>query len=384
MTTLATDFRIHGEVALGFEPVRDAFIANFERPEPQREVGASLSVYRRGHRVVDLWAGWRDTARTQAWTRDTLANVYSTTKGIVAVAFAIACDRGLIDYDAPVSLHWPEFAANGKGRVTVSHVLSHQAGLPGFEAPTNAEDIYDWDACCAKLAAQVPAWPPGELTCYHAGTFGFLAGEIFRRAVGRSLGAFIESQIARPLEADIHLGNASRFDARIAPMIAPSVEVDLAALNLPEVALMAMSNPTLDPAQANTQAWRDAELPAMNLHATADGVARVFGAIANGGELHGMHVLSEGAIDAMTEVQSDRQDQLLGFAVHWARGVAINTTGVFGSNPRAFGHTGWGGSFGYSDRDAGVGAAYVMNRMGPELVGDARAVALAQAISACV
>jgi len=250
MNTLASGIRIHGEVAPGFELVRDAFIANFERPEPQREVGASVSVYRHGDRVVDLWAGWRDQARTQPWTRDTLANVYSTTKGIVAVAFALAYDRGLIDYDAPVSLYWPEFAANGKERATVSQVLSHQVGLPGFTAPTRAEDIYDWDACCAKLAAQTPAWPPGELTCYHAGTFGFLAGEIFRRAVGRSLGAFIASQIARPLEADIHLGNAAKFEARIAPMIAPSVEVDLAALNLPDVALMSMSNPTLDPAQA--------------------------------------------------------------------------------------------------------------------------------------
>ncbi len=382
--TLAADLRIHGETALGFEPVRDAFIANFERAEPQRELGASLSVYHRGERVVDLWGGWRDQGRINPWTRDTLANVYSTTKGVVAAAFAIAYDRGLIDYDAPVSRYWPEFAVNGKERATVSHALSHQIGLPGFAAPTSAEDIYDWDASCGKLAAQIPAWPPGELTCYHAGTFGFLAGEIFRRAVGQSLGAFIASQMARPLEADIHLGNAAQYDARIAPMIAPSIEVDLAPLNLPDVAMMAMTNPVLDPALANTRAWRDAELPAMNLHGTADGVARVFAAIATGGEFRGKRLLSPAAIDAMTEVQSDRHDQLLGFAVHWARGVALNTTGVFGSNPRAFGHTGWGGSFGYSDRDAGIGAAYVMNRMGPELVGDARAVALAQAISACV
>lgn len=382
MSTLAAT-RIHGEVALGFERVRDAFAANFERDEPQREVGAALSVYQHGERVANLWAGHRDSARTQPWTRDTLVNVYSTTKGVVAIAFALAYDRGLIDYDAPVSHYWPEFAANGKERATVSHVLSHQAGLPGFVAPTGPEDIYDWEACCAKLAAQAPAFPIGQNTCYHAGTFGFLAGEIFRRATGETLGTFIAKQIARPLEADIHLGDTAKHESRIAPMIAPSIEVDLAALGLSDIAMMAMTNPDLNPEQANTPGWRDAELPAMNLHATADGIARVFAAVGNRGALHGNRLVTPQAIAAMTEVQSERTDLLLGFAVPWARGVALNATGVFGANPRAFGHTGWGGSFGYADLESGIGAGYVMNRMGPELVGDARAVAIATAISAC-
>lgn len=383
MNTLAQTARIHGESAPGFERVRDAFAANFEHDESRRDVGASLSVYHHGERVVNLWGGWRDAARTQPWTRDTLANVYSTTKGIVAVAFAMAYDRGLIDYDAPVTRYWPEFAANGKGRATVSHVLSHQAGLPGFVAPTGPDDIYDWDACCAKLAAQAPAFPIGQNTCYHAGTFGFLAGEIFRGATGETLGAFIASQIAHPLEADIHLGNAAKYEARIAPMIAPTVEVDLGSLGLSDIAMMAMTNPSLNPEQANTSAWRNAELPAMNIHATADGVARVFAALANGGTLHGVDLITADGVAAMTKVQSERTDLLLGFALPWARGVALNATGVFGANPRAFGHTGWGGSFGYADLESGIGAAYVMNRMGPELVGDSRAVALTSAISAC-
>ena len=382
MSAIADTARIHGFAAPGFEPVRAAFAANFERAEPLREVGAAVSVYRRGVQVVDLWAGWRDSARTQPWTRDTLVNVWSTTKGIVAVAFAMAVERGQIDYEAPVTRYWPEFAAHGKERTTVSQVLSHQAGLPGFAAPTNAQDVYDWDACCAKLAAQAPAWPAGENTCYHAGTFGFLAGEIFRRATGQTLGAYIARQLARPLEADIHLGTPANEEARIAPMIAPALTPDLAALGLSDIAMMAMSNPELHPDQANTRAWRAAELPAMNLHATADGVARVFAALANGGELHGVGIAASSAIAAMTAVQSRRTDMLLGFDVHWARGVALNTTGVFGANPASFGHTGWGGSFGFADPDADIGAAYVMNRMGPDLVGDARAVALAHAIYA--
>lgn len=382
MSSVTSSTRVHGFVAPGFEPVRTAFAANFERAEPLREVGASLSVYLRGKQVVDLWGGYRDGARTQAWTRDTLVNVWSTTKGIVAVAFAMAVEGGLIEYDAPVTRYWPEFATQGKERTTVSHVLSHQAGLPGFAAQTDAKDVYDWDRCCAKLAAQAPSWPAGEDTCYHAGTFGFLAGEIFRRATGQTLGAYIARHLARPLEAEIHLGTPANEDLRIAPVIAPVLEPDLAALGLSDIAMMAMSNPELRPEQANTRAWRAAELPAMNLHATADGVARVFAALANGGELDGVRIAAPSSIAAMTEVQSRRADMLLRVEVHWARGVALNTTGVFGANPASFGHTGWGGSFGFADPNAGIGAAYTMNRMGPELVGDARAVALAQAIYA--
>jgi CubicO group peptidase (beta-lactamase class C family) len=361
--------------------VREAFAANFERDDPMRELGASLSVYRHGEQVVDLWGGWRDTARTAPWTRDTLVNIYSTTKGIVAAAFAMAVERGQIEYGASVTRYWPEFAQCGKECATVAQVLSHQVGLPGFAAPTRLDDLYDWRGCCAKLAAQAPSWAPGEDTCYHAATFGFLAGEIFRRATGQSLGAYIDNQLARPLDADIHLGLSARFAGRIAPMIAPAVQPDLVALGLSDTAMMAMTNPSLHPDAANTLAWRDAELPAMNMHATADGVARVFAALANYGELHGFRILSPHAIAAMTEVQSKRRDLLLGFDVHWAHGVALNTTGVFGPNPTAFGHTGWGGSFGYADPVFGVGAAYTLNRMGPDLVGDPRAVALTQAIA---
>jgi CubicO group peptidase (beta-lactamase class C family) len=382
MSTITGVTRIHGFVAPGFEPVRAAFAANFESAGAVTELGASISVYRRGVQVVDLWGGYRDEARTQPWTRDTLVNVWSTTKGIVAVAFAMAVEREQIDYDAPVTRYWPEFGAHGKGRTTVSHVLSHQAGLPGFAAPTGPEDVYDWDACCAKLAAQAPSWPAGEGTCYHAGTFGFLAGEIFRRATGQTIGAYIARHLARPLEADICLGTPASEDARIAPVIGPATQPDLAALGLSDIAMMAMSNPELQPEQANTRAWRAAELPAMNMHATADGIARVFAALADNGELHSVRVVRPSSIAALAEVQSLRTDMLLGFEVHWARGVALNTTGVFGANPNAFGHTGWGGSFGFADVDAGIGAAYTMNQMGPELVGDARAVALAQSIYA--
>jgi CubicO group peptidase (beta-lactamase class C family) len=374
---------IEGSVAKGFERVRDQFAANFERAEPYRDVGASLAVYRGGKRVVDLWGGWRDKEHKRPWKRDTLVNVYSTTKGIVATALAMAADQGKLRYEDRVAKYWPEFAAAGKADVTVAQLISHQAGLPGFAAPTTVEDLYDWTGCCAKLAAQAPAWTPGTQTSYHACTYGYLAGEIFRRAMGESIGRFIARKIASPLGADIHLGLPPSEDGRVAPMIAPAVQPDLAAFNLPPVALMAMGNPVIQPSDANTAAWRRAELPAMNLHGTADGIARVFAALANGGELKGKRLLSPAAIARMCEVQSRRPDLLLGFPIEWGMGLALNTTGAIGPNPKAFGHTGWGGSFCMADPDLGIGAAYTLNRMGADLVGDPRGVALANAIAAC-
>ena len=374
---------IEGSIAKGFERVRDQFAANFERPEPYRDVGASLAVYRRGKRVVDLWGGWRDVEQKRPWKRDTLVNVYSTTKGVVATALAMAVDAGKLRYEDRVAKHWPDFAAAGKADITVAQLISHQAGLPGFIAPTTVQDLYDWTGCCAKLAAQAPAWKPGEQTSYHACTYGWLAGEVFRRAMGESIGRFIAKKIAAPLGADVYLGLPASEDGRVAPMIAPAVEPDLAAMSLPPVALMAMSNPVIAPADANTPAWRRAELPAMNLHGTADGIARVFGALANGGELKGKRLLSRNSIERMCEVQSRRKDLLLGFELDWAMGLALNTTGALGPNPRTFGHTGWGGSFCLADPDTSVGAAYTLNRMGADLIGDPRGVELARTIFEC-
>ncbi len=375
---------IEGSVAKGFESVRDQFAANFERPEPYRDVGASLAVYRHGKRVANLWGGWRDAARARPWKRDTLVNVYSTTKGVVAIALAMAVDAGHLRYEDRVAQHWPEFAAAGKDGITVAQLISHQGGLPGFAAPTTIEDLYDWVGCCAKLAAQAPAWPPGEQTSYHACTYGYLAGEVFRRAMGETVGRFIARKIAAPLGADIFLGLPASEDGRVAPMIAPAVEPDIAALNLPPVALMALGNPLAQPADSAAVAWQRAELPAMNLHGTADGIARVFAAAANGGEFKGKRLISPAGIARLCEVQSRRVDMLLGFGIEWAHGLALNTSGALGPNPRAFGHTGWGGSFCMADPDAGIGAAYTLNRMGSDLIGDPRGVDICRSIADCV
>lgn len=376
----APPVKIEGTVVAGFEHVREAFAANFARGDAYEEIGASLSVFHAGRCIVDLWGGYRDAALSRPWTRDTLINVWSTTKGIAALAVALLVDRKLMAYSDPVSLHWPEFAANGKGDITVAQLLSHQGGLPGFVTPTVVEDFYHWDRVAARLAAQAPMWEPGTKNSYHAMTYGFLAGELVRRVSGKPIRRFVQDEIAGPQKAEFFIGLGEGFEPRVAEMIKPSVAVDTAALNLPSEAIAALTNPAVEADRPNSRAWRAAEIPAANGHATAQGLGRIYGAVANGGALDGVELLSPDTIARMSEVQTRRIDLMLGFEPCWAMGFATNKIGIYGPNPRALGHSGWGGSFGCADVQAKVGIGYVMNRMGADLVGDPRSKVLCDAI----
>lgn len=373
---------IRGYVAPGFERARDAFAANFTRGGGYREVGAALAAFHKGRCVVDLWGGYADRARTKPWQKNTLVNVWSATKGIVAIAAAMLVERGAIRYEDTVASVWPEFAAKGKSGVTLAHVLSHQAGLPGFTEPTSIEDQYDWASCCTKLARQMPAWGPGTATSYHAMTYGWLAGEVVRRVTGRTIGEFVRTEIACPLDADLHIGLLQSEDARAAETIGPKHAAEVPPL--PDAATMALTNPQQNPEAANTRAWRAAEIPAANGQASAMGLARLYAALAGGGALDGTRLLSPEAVARMTApvTETGRTDMFLGFVDAWGLGMALNRPGIYGANPRAFGHSGWGGSFGCADPDAGVAIGYVCNRMGPELVGDPRTAGLCEAVIA--
>ncbi|MGD0192547.1 MAG: serine hydrolase domain-containing protein [Rhizomicrobium sp.] len=375
-------FEIDGTVAPGFEAARAAFAENFAREGDYQEVGASFAAFHRGRCVVDLWGGYSDSKRSKEWTRTTLANVWSSTKGISATAAAILVDRGALSYEDPVARYWPEFAQNGKAGITVAHILSHQAGLPGFVEPTSVGDQCDWDGCTAKLARQKPSWAPGTASSYHAMTYGWLIGEVVRRAAGKTIGRVIAEEIARPLSADLFVGLPETEDARAAEMIPPRRGVDMASLPLPDVARMAASNPVQDPLIPNTRAWRAAEIPAANGQAGAMGLARLYAALAAGGTLDGVTILSpQGVLRMTTPVTSDgRKDMFLGFVDSWGMGMAINTPGIYGPNPRAFGHSGWGGSFGCADPAAQVAIGYVCNQMGPDVVGDPRTEALCRSV----
>jgi len=368
---------VHGTVAPGFEPVRDAFAANFATGD---EVGASFAATVDGRFVVDIWAGYRDAAQTLPWEENTLVNVFSTTKAMVASAAAMLADRGLLDYAKPVAYYWPQFAQNGKSEITVAQALSHQAGVPGISRPL--PNWYDWDAIVDALATETPWWEPGTANGYHAITFGHLAGEIIRRVSGKTFGAFLRSEIAGPLDADFLCGFGPEQDHRVGEMVpAPAME------GIPPDALLlkVLANPPFESRQANDREWRAAEVPAANGHANARSCARVMSALACGGEVDGMRILSQAAIDRAITEQCYRNDLVLLQPMRWGVGFMLSSEQMpMGPNPRTFGHGGAGGSLAFADLDARASYAYVMNKMGVTTTGDARGANCALAFYRCL
>jgi CubicO group peptidase (beta-lactamase class C family) len=247
---------IDGEVAPGFERIRDAFADNFARAGEFAELGAGLAVFVHGERVVRLAGGYCDPHATRLWKDATLVNVWSASKVLAAVAIAQLVDAGRLDYMDPVADCWPEFAVEGKSAITIEQLLCHQAGLNGFSEPTTPEDLFDWDLTTARLACQRPFWTPGTLTSYHAMTFGWLAGEVVRRVSGLEFRDYVRQRIAEPLGADLWIGCPERRRADVATIVAP--QPDRALVELNAIAQRAVSNPTPDAARANTDARRSA------------------------------------------------------------------------------------------------------------------------------
>jgi CubicO group peptidase (beta-lactamase class C family) len=370
---------IHGTCDAAFAPVREVFAQTFATEGPYRNAGASLCIYVRGRCVADLHAG--EAAPGQPWTHGTLVNIWSATKGVVAAAVAMLADRGRLTYDAPVAKYWPEFAQAGKQDVTVAQLMSHQAGLNGYVAPTTLADLCNWETATSRLAAQAPFWTPGEQTSYHAVTYGFLAGELVRRASGKSVGKFLADEISAPLQADIFIGVPEAQRQRISPIRGPKAARALSE-GMNPIAQRAVTNPQLTAELPNNAAWIAAEMPAVNGHATAAGLAKLYGALANGGKLSSTQLISPKGIARMRTPLSTRPDLMLG-ARTWAAGVVLNTEGNYGPNPKVFGHSGWGGSFGCADVERGIGIGYVHNQMGPDVTGDPRGINLCRAIAEC-
>jgi CubicO group peptidase (beta-lactamase class C family) len=384
---------IDGTCDAAFEPLKAAFMENFRS---RGDVGAAVSVVVGGRTVVDLWGG--DAAPGRPWQRDTIVNVWSSTKGAVTLAAHMLVDRGLLDLDEPVATYWPEFAAAGKETLPVRYLLSHRAGLCGARDPISIDDLPDWDKVTGILAATEPWWEPGTKSGYHALTFGYLVGEVIRRVSRRSVGQFVAEEIAGPLGVDIRIGLDDAGIARCAQlsMDPPPPDSANAAMfaQLDPAALAALMNPSMAaPAAADigcTDQWRRAEIPAANGHATARGLATMYSALANGGEHAGVRLLSAEAVGRAREGQGATVDVVLGIgtgglATEWALGFLLSGEhGLLGPNPRAFGHGGYGGSFGLADPDAGASLGYVMNHMGNNLILDPRQVALFTALYECL
>jgi CubicO group peptidase (beta-lactamase class C family) len=375
--------QVQGECAARFRAVREVFEKSFTAG---REVGASFAAFLDGEPVVDLWGGHADAARTRAWERDTIVNVFSTTKAMAALCLHQLAERGTVDLDAPVASVWPEFAQSGKSALPVRYLLSHRAGLAALRPPLPTEALWDWQRMTDALAAEAPWWEPGSANGYHAMTFGFLVGEVVRRAAGRTLGAHFRDEVAKPLGADFWIGLPESEEGRVAELVPPSPAALAAAGSAAQPApdsLLAkvMGNPPLAPETANRAEWRRAEIPAANGHGNARSVARVMAALACGGAVGGVRVLGADALACATREDCRGQDLVLGVPMRWGLGFMLSSDALpLSPSGRAFGHGGWGGSLGIADPAERLSWAYVMNQMSAGTLGDTRAFELAQSL----
>lgn len=382
---------VDGEVAAGFEPVREAFAANFSQ---HGDIGAAVCVYQHGRPVVDLWGGVADPETGRTWTRDTLQLVYSATKGTTATAAHMLAERGALDLDAPVAKYWPEFATNGKADIPVRWLMSHQAGLIALDQPVPLNEALAWHPMAAALAAQRPLWTPGTAHGYHGRTWGWLVGEVIRRVSGRTPGRFFADEIAAPLGLDFFIGLPADERNRVSRMVYQRPAVDLTIVpteSIPEE-LREMVAAWRDPNSFSNRAYavtdpaeidfdspevQAAELPASNGIGTARGLARMYAALI--GEVDGVRLLTPETLASATKEQAGGVDQVMLIPSRFSSGYMLPTEANRMTGPNAFGHTGRGGSLGFADPEHGIAFGYVMNHIIGGL-DDGRAASLVEAV----
>ncbi|MCF3123394.1 beta-lactamase family protein [Streptomyces arenae] len=379
---------VHGTVAAGFEPVRDAFVRNFGE---RGERGAAVTVYRDGHKVVDLWGGTKDVDGQEPWAPGTAQIVRSATKGVAAAALLLLHQRGELDLDAPVGAYWPEFKAGGKERVLVRHVLAHRAGVPALDRPLTPAEALDPDLGAAAVAAQAPFWEPGEDHGYHAQTYSWLTGELVRRVTGRPVGEWIADEITGPLGPGLWVGlpaaeagRAGRV-GRIRPpetagglRLRPKRNVSEAYADPASLTRRAFG--AIDPLpDENDPAYRAATLPASNGVATADGLARFYAALI--GEVDGgRRLFTPGTAESARTEASAGPDRVLVVNTRFGLGYMLHGAASPLLGPGSFGHPGRGGVLGFADPDSGTAFGYVTNGMNKGVTADPRAQALVGAL----
>jgi CubicO group peptidase (beta-lactamase class C family) len=377
---------IHGEVAPGFEGVRDAFAKNFD----EGEIGASFSAYHRGAKVVDLWGGVADVESGRPWEEDTMAVVFSTTKGITAICANKLAQDGKLDVEAPVTEYWPEFAAAGKQSMPVSYLLSHQAGLAWLEGEWTPEQVWAWDPVAEALAQQAPHWEPGTAHGYHATTYGWLVGEVIRRVTGKRVGTYFRDDVAEVLgDTDFWIGLPASEEPRVATLagglselggeLDPEVRAMIDQFIGPDTVLgKALFSPGGVFSRAdiwNDPAFHAAEVPAAGGIGEARAIARLYGACVS--EVDGVRLLSPDQVkQAATQRTSGPNTVLLNLDIQFGLGFMVPSTLLSFGGANSFGHFGAGGSVGWGDPDAELGFGYVMNKMDMGLAGDMRSTRL--------
>lgn len=341
------------------------------------DLGASVAVYHHGELVVDLWGGFKDQAKTQPWVEDTLVNVWSTTKTMTFLVAIMLSDRGLLDFDAPVSKYWPEFAVNGKQDIKVVQLLNHSSGLSGWATPLSHEDVSDWEKCVSILEQQAPFWDPSlNITGYHVLSQGHLIGEVVRRITGMTFGEYFKKEVADVLNADFFIGTPDSEFQRISPVFAPP-PFDFTGQEEDSVLMRTMRSTPLNAELANTKAWINAEVPAANGQGNARSVALIQSIISNRGELRGHRFFSEELSDRMFTKQVGGTDMILGGKFNFGLGYGLESSQM-PIGPDACFWGGWGGALISINRELNLTVAYMMNKMEmPALYGDQRGPTIA-------
>jgi CubicO group peptidase (beta-lactamase class C family) len=340
------------------------------------EVGAAIAIDVDGETVVDVWGGHADATLTKPWTADTIVNVWSSTKTVTALAGLMLVDRGLIEPNTPVASVWPEFGAAGKERVEFRHLLTHSSGVSGWDQPVIVEDLYDWEKSTAMLATQAPWWEPGTASGYHALTHGHLIGEVLRRVTGSTLKQFVADEIAGPLGADFQIGARPEDAGRIAEII-PAAD-PMAGIppmdQWTEQMLKTFTGPAPDPTVANTDAWRAADIGAVNGHTNARALTKILSAISLGGSVAGVRLLRPETVEQIFEVQCEGPDLVLArHPIRWGLGFGLPNESIpYVPDEKICFWGGWGGSWETMNPDRRTTIAYVMNKMGPGIEGSER------------
>jgi CubicO group peptidase (beta-lactamase class C family) len=392
--SVVTSHTVEGRVTSGFEAVRGAFADNFAR---RRELGGACCAYRQGEKVVDIWGGIRNRQTGDPWEQDTMVIVYSATKGLAAMTLAIAHSRGWLDYEERVCTYWPEFAQQGKERVTVRQLLAHQAGLYVLDEPLNRSLLRDLDRLAVVLARQKPAWEPGERQAYHGITLGFYESELLRRIdpQHRSLGRFFQDEIASPLGLDVYINLPEHIpNARLATMARPSwvellqgfpLRLAIDTMNRNSNISKALRGSELPHDEPYVYA-RNLEVPSGGAVGTARAIAHAYSVFATGGRELGLRqeTLDLLAAPAIPPSQGFYDECLKSSGAQFSLGFMKPTAAIPFGSPESFGSPGAGGALGFADPAAGIGYAYVTNRMGTRLSGDPRDVALREALDSAI
>jgi len=389
-----TAVEIRGHCDPAFIPVKKAFQKNFRH---QLETGAAISLVAEGKPVVDLWGGWTDFRRRRPWRSDTLANIYSATKGVTAVCAMRLMDQGRLDPDKPVAAYWPEFRGHGKEVITVRMLLNHTAGMVGLRKQLPGRALYNWPVITAAYAEEPPWWTPGQKHGYHAISFGWLLGQVIRNITGMSVGKYLRQEITGPLGLDLHIGLSPAEHHRCATMIMlrlrPSIHKDALRFagallgNITGPTARAFTNPASIITGVNSPAWRSAEIPSANGQSTAAALAALYGILATGGGQNGRQILSQNGVDQCSRREVAGRDAVLQLPTRFGPGFMLNqenSSGNFGPGRRSFGHPGAGGALGFADPDARLGFGYVMNKMDTYILVDPRARRLIDAAYRCL